>query len=62
MGGNVKKGDGRTKPLKAPKKAAKELDEVDIAHQKKVNDEKKAIQEAANKLRADKAGKKSAKK
>jgi len=49
MGGNSREG-GKAKPLKAPKKEKKELDEADIAFQEKVKADAKA-----NKAMAEKA-------
>lgn len=40
---------GKAKPLKAPKKDAKELDEDDIEFKKKQMEEKKKMAEAAKK-------------
>ncbi|KAJ8670600.1 hypothetical protein QAD02_001859 [Eretmocerus hayati] len=40
---------GKKKPLKAPKKDNKELDEDDLAHKQKMKEQQKALQEAAKK-------------
>ncbi|CAM6098575.1 unnamed protein product [Calypogeia fissa] len=40
---------GKAKPLKAPKKDAKEYDEADLAHMQKKKDEEKALKELKSK-------------
>lgn len=35
---------GKKKPLKAPKKDAKDLDEDDLAHKQKLKEQQKALQ------------------
>jgi hypothetical protein len=40
---------GKAKPLKKPKKANKELDDEDIAHQQKLKEQKKLEKEMAAK-------------
>lgn len=42
---------GKQKPLKAPKKDKRELDEDDIAYQNKLREQKKAEKEMVNKLK-----------
>ncbi|XP_022817080.1 translation machinery-associated protein 7 homolog [Spodoptera litura] len=37
---------GKKKPLKAPKKESKDLDEDDLAHKQKLKEQQKALQEA----------------
>lgn len=37
---------GKKKPLKAPKKETKDLDEDDLAHKQKLKEQQKALQEA----------------
>ncbi|XP_026277522.1 translation machinery-associated protein 7 homolog [Frankliniella occidentalis] len=37
---------GKKKPLKAPKKDGKELDDDDLAHKAKLKEQQKAMQEA----------------
>lgn len=37
---------GKKKPLKAPKKDSKDLDEDDLAHKAKLKEQQKAMQEA----------------
>lgn len=37
---------GKKKPLKAPKKENKELDESDMAHKQKMKEQQKALQDA----------------
>ncbi|KAL2159455.1 hypothetical protein VTH06DRAFT_2460 [Thermothelomyces fergusii] len=48
MGGQSREG-GKAKPLKAPKKAAKELDEEDLAFKAKQREYEKAKKELAAK-------------
>jgi len=40
---------GKAKPLKKPKKEAKVLDDDELAHKKKMQEEKKALQEMSKK-------------
>lgn len=40
---------GKKKPLKAPKKDNKDLDDDDMAHKAKLKEQQKALQEAAKK-------------
>lgn len=40
---------GKKKPLKAPKKDSKELDDDDVAHKQKMKEQAKALQEAKSK-------------
>ncbi|EDW39708.1 GL15672 [Drosophila persimilis] len=49
--------NGKKKPLKAPKKEAKELDEQDVAHRQNLKAQQKALDEAKQKL-TQKPGKK----
>ncbi|KPI96583.1 Coiled-coil domain-containing protein 72-like [Papilio xuthus] len=37
---------GKKKPLKAPKKEQRELDDDDLAHKQKLKEQQKALQEA----------------
>lgn len=37
---------GKKKPLKAPKKDVKELDDDEVAHKQKIKEQQKALQEA----------------
>lgn len=37
---------GKKKPLKAPKKESKEMDDDEVAHKQKMKDQAKAMQEA----------------
>ncbi|CAG9766501.1 unnamed protein product [Ceutorhynchus assimilis] len=37
---------GKKKPLKAPKKDSKDLDEEDLAHKQKMKEQQKALQDA----------------
>ncbi|XP_072937619.1 translation machinery-associated protein 7 homolog [Epargyreus clarus] len=37
---------GKKKPLKAPKKETKDLDEQDLAHKQKLKEQQKALSEA----------------
>ncbi|GAM28138.1 hypothetical protein SAMD00019534_113140 [Acytostelium subglobosum LB1] len=46
------KDGGKKKPLKAPKKDAKEYDEEDLAFQKKQQEEAKALKELQAKAKA----------
>lgn len=39
---------GKKKPLKAPKKESKELDEDDLAHKQKLKEQQKALQVSLN--------------
>ncbi|KAI4214402.1 MAG: hypothetical protein LQ351_003155 [Letrouitia transgressa] len=50
MGGNDRAG-GKAKPLKAPKKEKKELDEEDVAFKKKQQADAKAQKEMAEKAK-----------
>ncbi|KAI4166213.1 MAG: hypothetical protein LQ342_000099 [Letrouitia transgressa] len=50
MGGNDRAG-GKAKPLKAPKKEKKELDEEDLAFKKKQQADAKAQKEMAEKAK-----------
>lgn len=45
---------GKKKPLKAPKKEDKVLDEADLAHREKLKNEKKALEDAKKGLKAGK--------
>lgn len=45
---------GKKKPLKAPKKAAGELDESDLAFKKKQQEEQKKLKELAEKMKKGK--------
>ncbi|XP_014208204.1 translation machinery-associated protein 7 homolog [Copidosoma floridanum] len=45
---------GKKKPLKAPKKESKELDDDDIAFQQKLKEQKKAESELSDKLKKTK--------
>ncbi len=45
---------GKKKPLKAPKKGEKELDESDLEFLKKKKEQEKALKEAANKAASSK--------
>lgn len=40
---------GKKKPLKAPKKESKALDDEDLAHKQKMKEQQKALQEAKSK-------------
>lgn len=40
---------GKKKPLKAPKKGDKDLDEDDLAHKAKLKEQQKALQDAKSK-------------
>ncbi|KAL1965329.1 hypothetical protein VTN77DRAFT_5766 [Rasamsonia byssochlamydoides] len=51
MGGISREG-GKAKPLKAPKKEKKELDEEDLAFKEKMKAEAKARKELAEKAKA----------
>ncbi|KAH8390681.1 hypothetical protein KR215_010071 [Drosophila sulfurigaster] len=41
---------GKKKPLKAPKKEAKELDEQDVTHKQKQKEQQKALEAAKQKV------------
>ncbi|XP_064546273.1 translation machinery-associated protein 7 homolog [Drosophila montana] len=51
---------GKKKPLKAPKKEVKEMDELEVAHKQKQKEQLKALEAAKQKV-AQKGGKKRAK-
>ncbi|EDW17155.1 translation machinery-associated protein 7 homolog [Drosophila mojavensis] len=51
---------GKKKPLKAPKKEAKEMDEQDLAYKQKQKEQQKAL-DAAKQKAAPKGGKKASK-
>ncbi|XP_077292147.1 translation machinery-associated protein 7 homolog [Arctopsyche grandis] len=40
---------GKKKPLKAPKKGSKDMDDDEVAHKQKLKDEQKALQDAKTK-------------
>lgn len=40
---------GKKKPLKAPKKESKDLDDSDVAHKQKMKEQQKALQDAKSK-------------
>jgi len=48
------KDGGKKKPVKKAKQAAKDLSEEDVAYQSKQKDDKKAMKEAADKLKSGK--------
>ncbi|MCJ1335208.1 Translation machinery-associated protein 7 [Bachmanniomyces sp. S44760] len=50
MGGNSREG-GKAKPLRAPKKEKKELDEDELAHKEKLKADAKANKEMAEKAK-----------
>ncbi|KAL6718917.1 Translation machinery-associated protein 7 [Lecanora helva] len=51
MGGNSREGRGKAKPLKAPKKDKKDMDEEDMAFQAKQRADAKAAKEMAEKAK-----------
>lgn len=41
---------GKKKPLKAPKKGSKDMDDDEVAHKQKLKDEQKALQVSSHEL------------